>query len=90
MGTILGTLLSCSCLGVFLLWSLPALFSFEGASQNFVLVASPLASLCYGLFKGLEAMQTNRCRGLILAAAIPAIHLSWVVQELSRQVSGSD
>ena len=89
MGTILGTLLACCLLGVFLLWCLPAIFS-AGEGPLFFLLASPLLSIGYGILTCLEAMRTNRCRGLILAALVPAFHLSWVMQQWTLYGSASD
>ena len=65
-GFLLGTLLSCCCLGGILLWLFPAILSAGGDLQVFVFVDSPLVTLGFGLYSGLNAMRTNRCAGLIL------------------------
>lgn len=90
MGTVLGTLLSCCCLGGFLFWLLPAVLSAGGNTYLFLVVASPLLSLGYGLFTGLESMRTNRCAALIPGAVVPLLHLAWVVNEIAASGSGSD
>lgn len=70
-------------------WCLPAFFSLRGDLEVQLLGLSPLISLGYGLIAGLEAMRTNRCRGMVLALAIP-FHIFWVVQQIALRASGSD
>jgi hypothetical protein len=69
---------------------LPALLCLNLDLREFLLIASPLATLGYGVLVGLEAMATNRFHRLIWAATIPFLHLYRVIQIIASAASRSD